>query len=435
MPDDDQNQNHEPNTKVERDAGGPGGAEREALVRKRRARQTGASRQRRDPKLTMALALLVGGVIVFAIVAGPRSAMRIFGIGKSDQRTSKVSLEVDNQADPQSRLDFVVPADAEPEVKKDPDTGNRQSGLSNADIQKLLASYNDSMTRKLDSERKAMAEETARLRAEAEAERLRTANLAESQKIDQKQRESNAVIVDGGGGSAAPAGGLAAAGDGSVDLNANERFLKSAASSVVQTSVSQKLPDPSRTVVQGTIISAVLETAIDTELPGSIRAQVMQPVYSFDGTQVLMPSGTILIGQFNNDVDIAQQRVLIAWNRAITPEGKSIALGSIGTDTLGRSGTIGNVDNRYATKFGAAILISAITAAPAALAGHQGGQADSSGTTINVGGGGKLASSVGDTVSGQGNDMLKKYLSLPPVIRIPQGEEIRIFANRDLVFL
>jgi type IV secretion system protein VirB10 len=161
----------------------------------------------------------------------------------------------------------------------------------------------------------------------------------------------------------------------------------------------------------------------------------MQPVYSFDGTQVLMPSGTILIGQFNNDVDIAQQRVLIAWNRAITPEGKSIALGSIGTDTLGRSGTIGNVDNRYATKFGAAILISAITAAPAALAGHQGGRADSSGTTINVGGGGKLASSVGDTVSGQGNDMLKKYLSLPPVIRIPQGEEIRIFANRDLVFL
>jgi type IV secretion system protein VirB10 len=188
-------------------------------------------------------------------------------------------------------------------------------------------------------------------------------------------------------------------------------------------------------VVQGTIISAVLESAIDTELPGNIRAQVMRPVYSFDGSRVLMPSGTILIGQFNDNIDIAQKRVLIAWNRAITPEGKSIALGSIGTDTLGRSGTTGNVDNRYATKFGAAILISAITVAPSMLASSRGGGESASGTTVNVGAGNRLASGIGDTVGEQGSGMLKKYLSLPPVIRIPQGEEIRIFANRDLVFL
>ncbi|WP_254634215.1 TrbI/VirB10 family protein [Mesorhizobium sp. GbtcB19] len=423
-------------------------AEREQLVSKRKAKQAGASKRSNDAKLIMALALLAGGVGLFAVVAGPRAALRIFGLAHDDisQRTSQVDLTVDKETDRQPRLDFIVPGNSEPQAK---DSGldkkfssmqdqldqlqrsKQQSGVSSAEIQKLLASYNDSMNRKLDAERKAMADELARQRAEDQADK-------DKEKLEQKQRESNAVIVDDSRGP----GGIEAAVDGatgpsdSKDLDANERFLKSAASSVVQTSVAQKLSDPSRTVVQGTIISAVLETAIDTELPGSIRAQVMQPVYSFDGTQVLMPSGTVLIGEFNNDVDIAQKRVLIAWSRAVTPEGKSIALGSIGTDTLGRAGTLGNVDNRYATKFGAAVLISAITAAPEALASRQGsGQSGSSGTTVNVGGAGKLASGIGSAAGDQGSNMLEKYLSLPPVIRIPQGEEIRIFTNRDLVFL
>jgi type IV secretion system protein VirB10 len=184
--------------------------------------------------------------------------------------------------------------------------------------------------------------------------------------------------------------------------------------------------------VQGTIISAVLETAIDTQLPGNLLAQVIEPVYSFDGSRVMMPAGTILIGQFRNDVDLAQKRVLIAWNRAITPDGQSVALGSTGTDTLGRAGTEGNVDNRYGTKFGAAILVSAITALPQAIAASS--RSSSSGTTVNVGGGSQLASQVGTQVGGQASGVLDQYLSLPPVIRVPQGEEIRIFVNRDLVF-
>jgi type IV secretion system protein VirB10 len=90
------------------------------------------------------------------------------------------------------------------------------------------------------------------------------------------------------------------------------------------------------------------------------------------------------------------------------------------------------VDNRYGTKFGAAILVSAITALPQAIAASS--RSSSSGTTVNVGGGSQLASQVGTQVGGQASGVLDQYLSLPPVIRVPQGEEIRIFVNRDLVF-
>ena len=49
--------------------------------------------------------------------------------------------------------------------------------------------------------------------------------------------------------------------------------------------------NPGNTVVQGTMIQAVTETALDSTLPGAIRAIVSEDVHSFDGTRVLIPRG------------------------------------------------------------------------------------------------------------------------------------------------
>ncbi|KQU85463.1 conjugal transfer protein [Ensifer sp. Root31] len=444
-------------------------AEREELLGARRARQSGQAGLRMS-RLVPTLAVIAVALGVFVLAVGSTGSLRLLGIfGNDDARTSQVDMEVDREKTATTNLDFIVPAIPEPvKTEEDPSAAfnekfkalqeklaemerNRQPGMSNSEIQRMLSSYNDAMARKLEEERKAMAEEAAKLRAAAEkaeeqrrqaeeAARLQAEQFKNSQEIDMKQRQSQAVIVDEGDGLAVGAP-LPGENGFSGDLDQNERFLQAAASSSWQTSVSQRLRDPSRTVVQGTIIPAVLETAIDTQLPGSIRAQVTQPVYSFDGSRVLMPNGTILIGQFNNEVGLAQKRVLIAWNRAITPDGNSISLGSIGTDRLGRSGTLGNVDNRYATKFGAGILISAIGAVPTILSESLGKNSGSSGTTINIGGGGQssggagaqLANDMGGELSDQTKGILEEYLSLPPVIRIPQGEEIRVFVNRDLI--
>jgi len=442
--------------------------DREELVGARRQRQQGSSRP--NKKLIMSVAMICGGVLVFAIGFGSTGLKMIFGQNEDAQRVSEVDMEVGKGRNNDFKLDFIVPGKPVPEVKEvDPNAAlneklkamqaqiaemgkNRPSGVSNSEVQQLLARYTQTMTEKMEAQSKALAEENARLRDETmradelrrkleEEQALAASDLKERRALDKAQRESDAVVVDEGASAYAAMIGQNGETTPEGDLNANQRFLKSAASSVVQTSVSTNISDPSRTVVQGTIVSAVLETAIDTQLPGYLRAQVMEPVFSFDGSRILMPQGTILIGQFNNDVDIAQKRVLIAWNRAVTPDGKSVALGSTGTDKLGRSGTLGNVNNRYMTKFGAAAVISAITIAPSMIADSIGGNdSNSNGTTINVGGstgggsGQAIASSVGGSLGEQTNGVMEKYLNLPPVIRVPQGEEIRIFVNRDLVF-
>jgi type IV secretion system protein VirB10 len=445
-------------------------AERETLLKERRERQLGRRRSGMFRRYATAGATLIlfAGVLIASV--GPGGLLSIFGASDNSQKASKEGLEVDREKQNTVDLDFLVPSpvrerDRAPDPNKElkerlTDLQNqlailerttKRPMLSASDIREMLDENTKHMSEKLAQQQKALEAENAKLKAEAERlteEQRRADEDAKSEaarqaardKIDAMQKKSEGVIMDQSR-TGASLGGTGEMIAGQTELSSNRQFLANAASSVVETSQSTPLADPSRMIVQGTIISAVLETAINTELPGNIRAQVMEPVYSFDGTRVLMPAGTILIGAFNEDIDIAQKRVLIAWNRAVTPKGRSIAIGSTGTDLLGRAGTTGNVDNRYGQKFGAALLVSTISALPTVLSNALSPRGSSSGVTINVGGGGgqqdaggEIASDIGKEISDQSKGILERYLSLSPIIRIPQGEEIRVFVNRDLVF-
>lgn len=273
--------------------------------------------------------------------------------------------------------------------------------------------------------------EQERLRREAEErERLRQqleARRAEREAELLKRRVSDGNVYDESEEGQSTSGTKEDE-TGVRELSDNEQFLKSAASQGWETARAGQLEDISKTIVQGTIISAVLETAINTELPGNIRAQVMSPVFSYDGQNILMPKGTRLIGTYNPKISIAQKRVLIAWNRAITPDGKSVKLAATGIDRLGRGGQNGNVDTRFAQRFGTAVLISSIAAIPSFLAND-----DANGNTT-TGAATDVAQDVSDDLKDTTEDVLEEYLSLPPIIRVPQGTLMNVLVNQDLVF-
>lgn len=119
------------------------------------------------------------------------------------------------------------------------------------------------------------------------------------------------------------------------------------------TSVTQAevIANPSNTVAQGTMIQAVMETTLDSSLPGQTRAVVSEDVFSFDGSRLLIPRGSRLIGRYRSGVDIAQRRVTIAWDRIILPDNQTIQISSFGGDELGRFGVIGFVDAPFDERF------------------------------------------------------------------------------------
>lgn len=203
-------------------------------------------------------------------------------------------------------------------------------------------------------------------------------------------------------------------------LNEDEAFVRAGAKPAPVTRA-EVIVNPGNTVVQGTMIQAVTETALDSTLPGAIRAIVSEDVHSFDGTRVLIPRGARLVGRYRSDVALAQSRVMVAWDRIILPDNQTVEISAFGGDELGRTGTTGFVDTRFAQRFGSAALISLIGALPAAAAGQIEDEAAAD-----------VASDVGTDLRDSTQSVMQDYLAIRPVIHVDQGTRITVMVDRDL---
>jgi type IV secretion system protein VirB10 len=114
------------------------------------------------------------------------------------------------------------------------------------------------------------------------------------------------------------------------------------------------------TVPQGTLIPAVLETGLDSTRPGLARAMVTRDVRGFDGTRILIPRGSRLIGEYASQTQSGQKRAMVNWIRLIRPDGVTIAIGSPASDPVGRGGIGAHVNNHFFARFTGAILQSAL---------------------------------------------------------------------------
>jgi type IV secretion system protein VirB10 len=222
---------------------------------------------------------------------------------------------------------------------------------------------------------------------------------------------SGATVADPSAATAAPPAGSALP---AKPAAGQDEFAARADASATDSATATRMADPGSTVSQGTLIPAVLETTINSDLPGFARAVVSQDVRSFDGSRVLIPRSSRLIGQYRSGLAAGQTRVYVLWSRLIRPDGVSVAIASPGTDEAGTSGLTGDVKSHFFKRFGSAMLLSVVGAASAIGTG---------GASLLVSGGGGAAG-----VAAQQNG------AIPPTIRVQQGHPVRVFTARDLNF-
>lgn len=100
-------------------------------------------------------------------------------------------------------------------------------------------------------------------------------------------------------------------------------------------------------LLQGSIIPAVLISEINTDLPGDIIAQVRENVYdTATGKNLVIPKGSKLYGRYNAQIVNNQNRVMIAFDKLILPNGKYVNLTAFkGTDLSGATGVNDKVNN------------------------------------------------------------------------------------------
>lgn len=176
--------------------------------------------------------------------------------------------------------------------------------------------------------------------------------------------------------------------------------------------------NPGTTVPQGSVIQAVMETALDSTRAGFARAIVSRDVESFDGTSVLIPKGSRLFGDYQADVSLGQKRALIQWKRLTRPDGTIIDLDSPSADPLGRAGVKGKVNTHFFQRFGGAILQSVLDV------GVQTAARKAAGNTVIVGLPGATTQAT----------TIQNPADIKPTLKIAQGASVSVFVARDLDF-
>jgi len=220
-----------------------------------------------------------------------------------------------------------------------------------------------------------------------------------------------ATLALGEASAAGEAAGNGASGNGASDFASRIGGVGGAPAQA------KAMGNPTTTVTQGTLIPAILETAIDTNVPGYVRAVVSQDVRSFDGTKVLVPRSSRLIGQYQSGLQNGQKRAYVIWTRLIRPDGASVNLASPAIGFDGTTGLAGKVSgDGFFRRFGSALLLSVV--------GGVGSLATGGAAGVLIGGASSSAAATAAQQDGQRG----------PTVRVRQGEPIRIFTARDLDF-
>jgi type IV secretion system protein VirB10 len=178
-------------------------------------------------------------------------------------------------------------------------------------------------------------------------------------------------------------------------------------------------------------IPAVLEQALNSDLPGEIRALVAENVYdTATGQYLLIPQGSRLVGTYDSHVGYGQNGVQIVWNRIIFPDASSIDLsGMVGQDASGAAGLRGKVDNHLKRLVGYSILSTVLTA------GFELSQNRSNRGILQYPSIGDTAeSAVGSELGRVGSQLTQMQFNLQPTIRIPVGFKFNVRVDRDILF-
>ena len=256
----------------------------------------------------------------------------------------------------------------------------------------------------------------------------------EALEAPQDPRRSAIIVESADGGNIVPrdefAGGIVVLNQDQIDK------LKKTENNIIPTVVQDK----TKTITQGKMMTAILETAINTEMPGLVRGVISRDVYAEAGNNVLIPKGSRLYGNYVTQIARGQGRVEINWTRLIRPDGVNMNVGFVAADQFGRSGIEGDIDNRYGSVLTNSLLTSVLAIGGAIAAEKLSGNTSTSTTsnpsvgTVTTSGNpsAQVIADVSKTLVDTVGKVINTTIDVRPVIRVAQGTRITIIVNADM---
>lgn len=184
------------------------------------------------------------------------------------------------------------------------------------------------------------------------------------------------------------------------------------------------MPDRNLLLPEGTFIDCVLETKLDTTVPGMTSCVIPRDVYSANGRVLLIERGSKAIGEYKGAVENGLNRIFVLWTQIQTPKGVRVNIDSPATDALGGSGMAGEIDFHWWARFGNALLFTLI---------QDGFDFAMTKQSENNGGVNYYQNSE-DGMNQIIQEAMRQSGNIPPTLTKNQGERVGIFVARDVDF-
>ena len=181
-------------------------------------------------------------------------------------------------------------------------------------------------------------------------------------------------------------------------------------------------------VYEGTTLDTVLMNRLDGDAVGPVKVLVSNPLYSHDHQHVLIPDGTIVLGEAKK-IGAAgfgqQRRLAVVFHRMIMPDGYSVDIDQFhGLDQIGEEGLKDIVNNHYLQIFGTSIVLGVIAGAAEITQG---------GSSFVGSGSQEFTNGAAGSVSESATTVLDQFLQIPPTITIREGHRVKVYFTQDML--
>jgi type IV secretory pathway VirB10-like protein len=176
---------------------------------------------------------------------------------------------------------------------------------------------------------------------------------------------------------------------------------------------------------EGTELETALLNRLDGDFSGPVKVMVTNPIYSHDRQHVLVPEGTVVLGETSKVSGFGQRRLAVSFHRMIMPDGYTVDLDQFrGLNQIGETGLKDQVNNHYLQIFGSSIALGIIAVA-----------AESSNANAGLYQNGSEAyrSGIAGSISQSSTQVLDRFLNIPPTITIREGYRVKVYFTQDLL--
>jgi type IV secretory pathway VirB10-like protein len=181
-------------------------------------------------------------------------------------------------------------------------------------------------------------------------------------------------------------------------------------------------------IYEGLTMDTILMNRLDGDAPGPVKVMVSSRVYSHDHRHVLIPDGTVVLGEARKIGSTGfgqQRRMAVVFHRMIMPDGYSVDLDQFhGLEQIGEEGLKDKVNNHYFEIFGTSIALGVISGAAQIAAG---------GGTITTSGSQAFTTGAASSVSQSATTVLDRFIQIPPTITIREGHRVKVYFTQDML--